>query len=774
MNKTARYILLAVVAVFVFSGCGAGTSKPGFGEGQAREETDSSETDPEQDLNDRMIALAAAELEGKDNSLDAYSAVANLPIIAKGSSGETGTVNSIFSLAASRVYVLKKHLFAPESGETSWDEIVSVREDGEQSSKRYEITDQIWSLSIALGSDHCLALKADVVGEGENREYRYYLSEQDEEYQKVREIPLVFLDGKGLQEATDELRYFIMDAAGEIHLLLKEPEGYLYRVLSPEGETLAESLLDGVSEYCRLIPVYDGSIAVWCLYQETEEKYRNILWRLNADTGRLEELAAPAPAEKGIGGSYYTLFDEDTLLYADSTGVYRSGLSGEDPEPLYLWANHGFYYPYVHSMRSGENGRIRLLYEDNDGIGFLCLEPVEEKADIIQVAVAVSSYNKSAMEPMAAAFNKKYPSCHIELKDDYDMTALLTQMTAGDGPVLVDTGLTGFEDLYKLWQPLDSVMEQLGITEDLVSSAMEMGKIDGTLYGVVTDFTLKTLLAAAGEVPENWNYETFLQCIEDRPELEAVSNVYGKGYGTLFLTSYLSHGYEDTYLWDAETGTTNFDSDGFRKALKVAEDYFENADGTDPEETVLGGKVLCSEVEIRGPEDIAKYRIIYGDKVFYAGYPAGDGAACFIAGSEPLAVRRTATQEEKAAACAFLKFCLSYEGQSKAAKDINFHLSVRKDLLEKQIASMDEGMYVAVPGAKSVKLGDHMDVERDRATLMDLIGKARPYRYFSRELNDIIMKELDDYFSGLISEDMLIDHLESRMGLYLSERQDLN
>ncbi len=735
--------------------------------------TDSGKTDdPEAatDPDDWRIALAAAEYEGKDNSLDPYTAEVNLPLKSQKLSGETGGGSSIF-LGASRAYRLKKHLFAPESGKTSWDELSCTCENGEQSSERYELNDQIWQAKPVAGSDHYLALRIEDTGEGENRKYRYYLSEQDEENQKIREIPLAFLDGEEIQTASDALRDFAMDASGRIHLLLKGSEGYLYRILSPEGETLAECGLDGNIERCQLVPVYDGRVTVWILNREGGERWSNVLQSLDADTGRMEQLAAPAPAEEGSGGSYYTLFDENTLLFADWTGIYRSSLSGENPELLYLWTNHGIYYPQIYDLRSDENGKIRLIYGDADGTGFLCLKPTTEEVDIIQVVVAVSSFRKSAMEPMAAAFNKRYPACHIELKSDYDETALLTQLTAGDGPVLVDTGLTGFEELSRLWQPLDSVMEQLGITEELVASVMETGKINGTLYGVVTDFTLKTLLAASGDVPENWDYDTFLQCVEDRPGLETVSNVCGKGYGTVFLISYLSHGYEDTYLWDAESGTTNFDSDGFRKALKVAEDYFEKAEGTDPEETVLGGRVLCNEVEIRRPEDIAKYRILYGDKAFFAGYPAKDKAAHFIAGSEPLAIRRTASQEEKGAACAFLKFCLSYEGQSKAAKDINYHLSVRKDLLEEQITSMDEELHFMLPGGESVQLGDYMDVDRDRRTLMNLIGQARPYRYFPKELNDLFSEELEDYFDGIITEEMLIDHLESRIGLYLAERQ---
>lgn len=42
--------------------------------------------------------------------------------------------------------------------------------------------------------------------------------------------------------------------------------------------------------------------------------------------------------------------------------------------------------------------------------------------------------------------------------------------------------------------------------------------------------------------------------------------------------------------------------------------------------------------------------------------------------------------------------------------------------------------------------------------------------YFPEELGNIMREELEQYFAGTMTEDMLIDHLESRVGLYLGER----
>lgn len=196
-----------------------------------------------------------------------------------------------------------------------------------------------------------------------------------------------------------------------------------------------------------------------------------VLQYMDMESGEAVTLAT---LEEDYAG--YTLLDERTLLYANSNGVYRRDLSGEDEEPLYLWSNHGIRVSGIYAVQAVEDGRIALIYEGSGGTNYLCIEPTTEKVEILQITMAVSPAMKSVYQTAATEFNRKYPACHIEIKSDYDETALLTELIAGNGPALVDTSLTGFDEHKKLWEPLDIVMEQLGITEELQASAMELGK----------------------------------------------------------------------------------------------------------------------------------------------------------------------------------------------------------------------------------------------------------------------------------------------------------
>lgn len=763
MKKTISSFLIIVLIALQICGCGAN-----FDESSDIHNTEHARNDISQDSQDVGVdsesvpnVSAVQMLLGRDNSLDAYTATVNIPLQVEEPEGAiAGGASNIF-LGSSRAYYFKKHLL--ENVEQCWDELVFSTAGNEKGSEHFDRENQLWNVGPVCGTDHYIA-SSYALKEGSEGDYRYFLVEKDENHETLQEIPLNFLDGVGFTEGFLSIRHFAKDGSGIIHLVRNIGAEWHYLLLSPEGEILVEYASE--SGYVRgLIPLYDGRVAFWNV-TGTDESLQTILQYMEAETGRIISLAA-----MGKESYCFTLLDENTLLYADRDGVYRSSLSSDNPELLYRWSNHGILLSDVSAMQADEEGHIRLIYEGFGNMNYLCLEPTVEEVEILQVTLALFPHNSNAAfyQRVAAEFNRRYPTCHIEVRSDYEKSVLLTELIAGKGPVLIDGFLVGFEEQEKLWEPLDSVMEQLGITEELQASALELGKINGTLYGIVPDFELNTVVTGDTDL-KDWDYETFIKCVEDRADLNAIFNMYGGDYGTYFIMNFISHGLEDTYLLDAEAGTMNFDSDEFRRALELAKKYCVRNDRVEPGRTVLNGEVLCNELVISKPEHLALYRACYGENVNYIGYPSKAGASHFVRNDFPLAVRRSASKKEKELACAFLQLCLSYECQSGASGDDDFKLSVRGDVLEEQIAAVSNDTIAYVYGFEQIAVGDNLNVELDGTTLYNLLDVAKPKRYFPVELRNILNEELEMYFAGGITEDMLIEHLESRVGLYLGER----
>ena len=257
---------------------------------------------------------------------------------------------------------------------------------------------------------------------------------------------------------------------------------------------------------------------------------------------------------------------------------------------------------------------------------------------------------------------------------------------------------------------------------------------------MASNFGLRTVVIAEKE-PIEWDYGSFLDSIEKEPSIAAIFN--GQNNVWTFMASFLIHGMEDNYLLDAESGTTCFDSDRFRRALRLGTAYCNENEYVEAGTLLPEGRVFCNAISITRPEPIDLYRICYG--------------------------RDAASDEEKRIAGAFLQILLSREMQLEGAKDSSFWLSVRRDVLEEQIGQVNESSMPITYGFDQIILGDDYDREYDARLLDKLLENARPRRYFPRELNNILMEEMEEYIAGVITEEALIERLTKRVELYLAE-----
>lgn len=718
--------------------------------------------------------LLLEEEPWRDNSLDVYTAVASFSLEPQEVGIPGGGIG--YALGNSCGAVLKKHLFI--SLEENWDELKTITDQGAENSVRLAFREdthnQAWGIGSIIGSDHFMMWDFTVVGDAE-KTYQFF--EVDEQQQIVRRIPIGFLAGDGGESPSR----IMVDKEGNIHFTtcfmgsaptedLGQAKTY-YMIADSEGELLVKRDCTGIT--VDLISLYDGRIGLCS--QLTDDQGRKSGSRLEYVDPRTGESVLLAEfgenALKALWNTdkiYYTLWDEKTLLYADNKGLHFADLAGNAAGDLYIWSNHGIGFSRIEELRIREDGRVNLIYTDNNGDGgLLCLEPTREQVEIQTIVFAVPPAMREVYYPTVVEFNKKYPSYHINLKTDYDNTALLTELAAGRGPVLVDTMLTGFEENQKLWTPLEGLFAGEAWEEALIPKAMELGKIDGTLYGVVYSFGLQTVVIPE-EDPTDWDYQAFLDKIEGDSSIEAIYN--GQNSLWIFISNFLIHGFEDNYLLDAGSGATYFDSDEFRRVLRLGMKYCTEKEYIESVEPMLEGKVLCNIIKVTKPELIDLYRLCYGEDANYIGFPAREGAVHYIYGQDPLAIRATATSEEKRIAGTFLRMMLSRESQMEGITDPNFWLSVRKDVLEEQIAQVNERSMPTIYGFTQITLGEDYNREYDARFLYDLLEKAQPQKDFSQELNMILMEEIYAYMDGTITEDMLIERLTKRVELYLAEQ----
>ena len=750
MRKKQLCCILVLALIFQFGGCGEPNQ-------ETVENSDTVESESTEPAGEDLF-FSLTDMPWQDNSLDVYSAVLNMPLRYTVPEGAVEGGASAYILGSTGASVFKKHLF-PEATDC-WDEIKTVTDQSVETSSRLAFwegqTNQAWAAGSIAGSDHYMMMDIEM-DDGQGLLYRFF--ETDEDMQVLSSFYVDCLDETDY-EFPLQLQ---VDAQGNLHMITSRlsDSTYHYYIVAPDGTFLMEvnpqeGFLTGQTP--TLILLYDGRVGM---------RFSEQLQCVDIGTGKTEVLANIK--------SYYrscTLWDEKTLLYADGTGLYRSGLSGENPELLYTWSNHGVSVSQIEAMQITESRDISLIYMDYRGANYLKLVPTTDEVEIQEITFAVDSIQSQKYQAMVTAFNKKYPAYRIRLQTySINDTSLLTELIAGKGPVLVDAQLVSFEDNAEWWEPLDEVFRQMKLDEELIPQVLDTGKINGTLYGVVTDFSINTVITFAEE-PDGWDYETFLSCFdEDDPSMKSVFAPEYESDGYSFIARFFYHGLKEKYLFDAESCTTRFDSEEFGKILRLAR-YFMEREHQGDSEDLRQGTSLCAVVSIQKPEDLACLRIWGGDKLRFIGYPSREGSRHYIEGGNPITVRVNATTEEKRLAHTFLRFLLSYDAQMEAVSAVsnyNYHMSVRKDVLEAQINCMNEYSYTSLHGFPQFYLENQVDKGLDGATLYGLLEKVQPEQHMPRELVNIFMEELDDYLSGNMTEDILIEHLENRVGLYLSE-----
>lgn len=711
-----------------------------------------------------------------DNRLDDLHAVLNLPVkepelLAGEMQG--GLVTCI--LGERGAVIVKNHLYADYR--KSWSGVTGYTRTGEDFAQRLDgISDKEGTAIYALGpiSGEKGFVAYDLVRERPSEEEEavitgYVLYKLDENFQKVSEVhtqinaPKVVNsmagDSKGnfhliLQEGDTDSRYVILDRDGKLLF-----ERYF------EFETFADLRTFGGGRVAMCGPEMAGLLT---LRREGDYKF----YEADPETGKLEELAAckedtlREKMEENI--TYAVPIDEYCLAWCDKNGVIFGDSRSGEIKTVYKWSSHGIRNPLIRKMTVLQDGTVQIVYNllRENGTYYLQLEPTPEKEEILSITIAVSDKNKDKYSKVAASFNKQYPCYHIDIRDDYEETALLTELGSGNGPVLVDTELTGFEELESLWQPLDGFLDAAGITEMLLPKAKDLGKIGDTTYGVVTEFGIDALLVA-DETLTDWDYDGFLKILEERPGASAFIYEFWDSYVDCREEYFdlLKNGLEDNYYLDSSTGETIFGTEAFDRVLKLSEQAKKCPPWDEAAPLKKGTAVAERQTFLADAQVIRLRRRMERKGEHLIGYPTRSGAKYLLVADSPLTLRSTASEEEKKIAYTFMRVLLSRE----AMNTYSVGFPIRKDVWQDRLDSYAET-------AESLKLTEGYDPnympdleETDIQFLEEILENAVPQKKFPTALENIFAEELDAYLSGGIDGKVLSERLKSRVWLYLEE-----
>ena len=241
----------------------------------------------------------------------------------------------------------------------------------------------------------------------------------------------------------------------------------------------------------------------------------------------------------------------------------------------------------------------------------------------------------SDIRAAVVSFNKDQDEYRIELKEYNDsgergmeeaISLLVADVANGAGPDLIALVPGGSHDVLVqkgILLDLDDYLENSTIKkEDFVSAAWDIGRMDGILYGIPTEFSVQTVVTEAKLVPgiEKLDFNTMRRIHEEQKGRKLIDANDRMGVGMFCLNFQIAK-----YV-DQRNKKTYFDSEEFRSIMNFIRE-FPVREQTNPDEKALFHEAFVYSFE----ELIDVYREMGEKELAFIGYPTdGEWAGCSV------------------------------------------------------------------------------------------------------------------------------------------------
>lgn len=710
--------------------------------------------------------LDETNLAWEDNALDDLHAVINLPLPqGKAADGEQSVGRSI-QLREKGCICRVTHRY--DNSAKNWTEIHEIAMDGNEISHMFELDREKGfgfynKIGIVSGGEGYVTYGSSLEqqsGGGQSVPVDYVFYDLDKEFQEIRAVQVE-------REMRGNLSDLMKDAEGNYHVCCYQNGLPAYAVISSEGKIIFREIMDGILSLCA----YGGGRVAVCVKKQVLNTFDRRFYEADLKKGETRELAVSrdetvrtkmTDPRKTVSAA--TPVDEYRLIWSSADGLCLYDAREGETRILYEWSRHGFANGAI-DLEVGADGSVGALC-DIDGVrSYLLLETTGEKKEIPTITFAVAPNNLLRYQKAVTFFNKRYPGYGVIIRDDWDETSLLTQLGAGEGPVLVDTDLTGFEELEKLWQSLDGFLEQTRLADELLPAVLEFGKIGDTTYGISVDYDIHTMLVF-DQALNDWTYEEWLSALEGR---EGAAFTYGwlnnPSDKRKDFFEILENGLNNAYYLDAETGETIFGTKEFERVVKLTKKA-KKCPAWDDGKALLQGKVVCEIQYLYGLCNVLGVRRrMEKDGVMPVGFPTKDGGRNLLAAQSPICIRSTATDEEKKIAYTFLKVLLSE--QETSSRDFPLRWNELDAMFENYKEAIEDSKVVGTYNPNEMPELE----EGDREFFEELLSNSVPKKSFPIALKKMFDEEIDNYLKGEIDGKALAEHLKSRTWLYLEEQK---
>lgn len=482
---------------------------------------------------------------------------------------------------------------------------------------------------------------------------------------------------------------------------------------------------------------------------------------------------------------------DTTILLSSGNSVFEYDITTETSEELLNWINCDINGDNISEVIMLEDGRLlavsRDYSQDEEKTEFIFLtrkdaSEVEQKTTITLGAMYIDSRVKESV----INFNKTNEKYRIEVKeygnDDWEagMTQLNTEIISGNGPDIIDLSM-GNADLYiakGILEDLTPYVEADLNREDYVESVFNAYSSGDKMYGIVSAFTLMTVIGKTSDVGEEqgWTIDDVMALMESKPEGTELFSYCSKDS----ILYYMCNMSLDSFInW--ETGECNFNDGYFEKVLEFANRFPKEVEYNEDDEStpskIQSGKLLLMEVGLSDIQSYQMYSAMYGEPITFIGFPSNGGNGSYINPMGGLAINAKA--EHKDGAWEFLKSFLSEEYQMES---VEWDFPVMRSALEAQFEEDMTPEYIELNGEKveepktswgydDFNVDIYAAKQEDVDALNTLINNTTQVITNNEEISNIITEEAAAFFEGQKTAKDVADIVQSRVNIYVNENR---
>lgn len=392
-------------------------------------------------------------------------------------------------------------------------------------------------------------------------------------------------------------------------------------------------------------------------------------------------------------------------------------------------------------------------------------------------------YKTDEIATAVAAFNKTNPDYYVELltadssssvSDYWEREQI--EIMAGKGPdIFTKNAQSAFMAYVEkgVIEDLAPYIERDINKEDYLESSLYAYEHEGKVYAIEPNFSI-SFLAGSKEIfgdSTGWNLEEMIQIMKEQPEILAFESYSSPGS---FLRDYLAFGSVDYTDYDAIRACIEFDK-AYSKELPA------------DVPATPGESVLVTNEDLRSLIGWADCEALYGQELTPIGYVNEEKKGIL---HSSIAWSINSASQQKEGAWAFLKFLLSEEYQRESYSGYRF--SPLKVIFEEQLEFYSKPItntfYVEELGETFTTTQNHTlsrasgannDIieiecmtEEQLQTVVDMIERAQINCFtWDQTAIQIITEEAQAYFNDKRSLDDVMTNIQSRIDLYMSEKE---